>query len=69
MMRALTEGSIEIPGKWILGFRPKMHMSQNPAYHMQVAHKVREFYEKYDFEVYDIKRENSLDRFYMRRDF
>ena len=46
MMRALTEGSIEIPGKWLLGFRPKMHMRQNPAYHMQVSHKVREFYEQ-----------------------
>lgn len=31
--------------------------------------KTKEFYEKYDFEVYDIKNENSLDRFYMRRDF
>ena len=31
--------------------------------------KTKEFYEKYDFEVYDIRRENSLDRFYMRRDF
>ena len=31
--------------------------------------KTKEFYEKYDFEVYDIKKENSLDRFYMRRDF
>ena len=31
--------------------------------------KTKEFYEKYDFEVYDVKKENSLDRFYMRRDF
>ena len=31
--------------------------------------KTKEFYEKYDFEVYDIKNENNLDRFYMRRDF
>ena len=31
--------------------------------------KTKEFYEKYDFEVYDIKNENSLDRFYMKRDF
>ena len=46
MMRALTEGSIEIPGNWILGFRPKIHMSQHPAYHMQVASKIKEFYEK-----------------------
>ena len=31
--------------------------------------KTKEFYEKYNFEVYDVKKENSLDRFYMRRDF
>ena len=31
--------------------------------------KTKEFYEKYDFEVYDIKNENSLDRFYMRKVF
>ena len=44
MMRALTEGSIQIPGKWILGYRPKIHMSQFPQFHMQVADKIREFY-------------------------
>ena len=44
MMRALTEGSIQIPGKWILGYRPKIHMSQFPQFHMQVSDKIREFY-------------------------
>ena len=29
MMKALQEGSVQVPGDWILGYRPKIHMDKN----------------------------------------
>jgi hypothetical protein len=43
-MKALTEGSVQVPGEWILGFRPKIWMEKNPNFYMQRANQVKEFY-------------------------
>ena len=44
MMRAMQEGSIVVPGEWILGFRPKIHMNNNPTMYMKHAQQIKEFY-------------------------
>ena len=44
MMRAIQEGSVIVPGEWILGYRPKVHMENNAAMHMQYARNIKEFY-------------------------
>ena len=43
-MQAMTAGQIILPGRWILGFRPKHWMEMNPKWYMKVAHQVKEFY-------------------------
>ena len=43
-MKALTEGSVDVKGDWILGFRPKVWMDKHPSFYMQRAHQVKEFY-------------------------
>ena len=45
MAAALTEGSVEIPGDWTLGFRPKIWYEQNRGnFKMRFGHKIKEFY-------------------------
>ena len=44
MMKAMTEGSVYIPGEWTLGYRPKVWMENNPAFHMKVAQQIKGFY-------------------------
>ena len=44
MMKAMTEGSVYIPGEWTLGYRPKVLMENNPAFHMKVAQQIKGFY-------------------------
>ena len=44
MMKAMTEGSVYIPGQWTLGYRPKVWMENNPAFHMKVAQQIKGFY-------------------------
>ena len=44
MMRALHEGSLTIPGDWILGMRPKIWMDQQPSFFIKHSHQVKEFY-------------------------
>ncbi len=44
MMRAIQEGSVEVPGNWILGNRPKIHMQKNPSFYMKHARQIRGFY-------------------------
>ena len=44
MMRALHEGSLDIPGDWILGMRPKIWMDQQPSFFIKHSHQVKEFY-------------------------
>ena len=43
-MQAMTNKEIDLPGQWILGFRPKHWMEMNPEYYMRVSHQVKEFY-------------------------
>ncbi|OUV20458.1 MAG: hypothetical protein CBC55_09025 [Gammaproteobacteria bacterium TMED95] len=44
MMKALTEGSLQNPYTWVLGYRPKVWMENNPGFHMKNAAKIKEFY-------------------------
>lgn len=44
MMKAMQEGSIQVPGEWILGMRPKIHMEKNPTFYMKHSHQIKEFY-------------------------
>lgn len=44
MMKAMTEGSVVIPGDWTLGYRPKIWMEQRPEFYMKVAQNIKGFY-------------------------
>lgn len=45
MSAALTEGSVEIPGDWICGYRPKIWYDRNQGnFKMRFGHKIKEFY-------------------------
>jgi len=44
MMKAMTEGSVVIPGEWTLGYRPKIWMEQRPEFYMKVAQNIKGFY-------------------------
>lgn len=44
MMKAIAEGSVTVPGEWVLGFRPKMWCQQYPNFHMRHAPKIKEFF-------------------------
>jgi hypothetical protein len=44
MMKAMTEGSVTIPGEWTLGYRPKVWMQNNPNFYMKVAQQIKGFY-------------------------
>mgnify|MGYP003142601475 CR=1 FL=1 len=46
MMNAMMEGSITVPGKWILGYRPKKWMEKYPGFQMQKMQQIREYYTK-----------------------
>ena len=44
MMKAITEGSVTVPGDWILGFRPKVWSEKTPGFLMKFGHQIKEFY-------------------------
>ena len=44
MMAAIHEGSVDVPGPWVLGYRPKKWMEMKPQFYMKHAQKVRQFY-------------------------
>lgn len=44
MMRSITNGEIDVKGEWVLGYRPKIWMDQQPNFYMQRAHQVKEFF-------------------------
>lgn len=45
MCQAITEGSVIIPGDWVLGFRPKIWYEKNPDnFRMRFSHHIKEFY-------------------------
>lgn len=44
MMKAITEGSVELPGNWIVGMRPKIWLEKNPGFYMKVSSQVKDVY-------------------------
>ena len=45
MCMAITEGSVVVPGDWVLGFRPKIWYDQNKNnFRMRFGHQIKEFY-------------------------
>lgn len=44
MMKALHEGSVINPYKWVLGYRPKIYCEKSPNFYMEHGEKVKEFY-------------------------
>ena len=44
MMNAIKEGSVTVPGDWVLGARPKKFMELNPQFNMRYAAQVKEYY-------------------------
>lgn len=44
MCMAINEGSVEVPGQWICGFRPKIYCDRNPRFFMKYAPQIKEFY-------------------------
>lgn len=44
MMRAISDGSVTVPGNWVLGFRPKVWYEQNAEFKMKYGSQIREFY-------------------------
>lgn len=44
MMAAMLEGSVTVPGEWILGARPKIFMNMQPGFYMKHAPQIKEFF-------------------------
>jgi hypothetical protein len=44
MMNAIKEGSVIVPGEWVLGARPKKFMELNPQFNMRYAQQVKDYY-------------------------
>lgn len=45
MCAAITEGSVVVPGDWVLGYRPKIWYDQNKNnFRMRFGHQIKEFY-------------------------
>lgn len=44
MMKGITEGSVQLPGYWIVGMRPKIWLEKNPGFYMKVAKQVKDIY-------------------------
>ena len=45
MCKAITEGSVVVPGDWVMGFRPKHWYDNNMGnFKMRFGHQIKEFY-------------------------
>ena len=44
MMNAIDEGSVIVPGDWILGARPKKWCEMHPKFYMKYAPQIKGFY-------------------------
>lgn len=44
MCKAMVEGSVVVPGKWIMGARPKKFTEMNPSVYLKWAPHIKEFY-------------------------
>lgn len=46
MCKAIDEGSVQIPGDWVLGARPRRYCEMFPNFRMKYASQMKEFYLK-----------------------
>jgi hypothetical protein len=44
MMAAMNEGSVQVPGDWILGFRPAKYLEINPDLRLRWSTQIKEYY-------------------------
>ena len=44
MMNAINEGSLEVPGQWICGYRPKKWCEMKPQFYLKHSARIRTFY-------------------------
>lgn len=44
MMNAITKGEIDVPGEWVVGYRPKLWMDNNPSFYLTRSKQIKEFY-------------------------
>lgn len=44
MCKSMDEGSVTIPGDWVMGARPKKYCEMFPRFRMKFAHQMKEFY-------------------------
>lgn len=44
MMKAIAEGSVVVPGDWVLGARPKKFMELNPTFYLKYSAQIKEYY-------------------------
>lgn len=44
MMKSIHEGSVQVPGDWVLGSRPKHWMQMQPNFYMKYAKQIKNFY-------------------------
>lgn len=44
MCAAIDEGSVQPPGEWIMGMRPKMFCDKRPDFYMKHAFRIKEFW-------------------------
>jgi hypothetical protein len=44
MMHAMATGGVNVPGDWILGWRPKQFLEANPNFRVKWMNQVKEFY-------------------------
>jgi len=44
MMKAIHEGSVQVPGDWVVGSRPKKYTEMNPNFYLKYAPQIKEFY-------------------------
>jgi hypothetical protein len=44
MMKAIHSGSVQVPGDWVVGARPKKYTEMNPDFYLKYAPQIKEFY-------------------------
>lgn len=44
MMKAIEEGSVVVPGNWVLGFRPKKYTEMRSSFYLKHAPQIKDFY-------------------------
>ena len=44
MMHAIHREGVQVPGEWVLGYRPKVYMDKNPSFYMKNSRVIKQFY-------------------------